>query len=136
MRNKIMRITTDIYTYETRSITPKECTLEKTPTIKIACHDVTMQDMFERPEYVKELKQLQEMIDNVQWQMAELYRKGLTPTAVLVNRIALHLVKCYPVEGLYVMAFRRQDTKMDTFMGLDVAVVDIEDSESYVRVVV
>lgn len=133
-----MGVGTDTYTYETRSITPQECTLEKTPTIKIAYQDITMQDMFERPEYVSRLKQTQEIIDNVQSQITELHRKRLIPTAVLINHVTLRWLRGSAPE-IYIPAYKRSHTEhvCDLFMGLEVGVVDDNNSnKAYIRVVV
>ena len=132
MRNKTMRITTDVYEYETRSLTPQECV----PTIKIAYHDVTMQDMFERPKYVAELKQLQDVIDNVKDQIVTLHREGLTPTAVIVDRKTEYLMLTAPNNGLYTPVGMTADKRADTFMGLDIAINPSQRDVQYIRVVV
>ena len=129
-----MGIITDMYKYETHLIRSQAAT----PTIKIAYHDVTMQDMFERPEYVAELKQMQEIIDNVQSQITEFRRKGLTPTAVLINHVTLRWFRGSASE-IYVPAHKRPHTEhvCDLFMGLEVGVInDNNSSKIYVRVVI
>lgn len=127
-----MGISTNIYDYETRSVTPQAAA----PTIKIAYQDVTMQDMFERPKYVAELKQLQDVIDNVKDQIVTLRRKGLTPTAVIVDHKTEYLMMSAPNNGLCVPAYMAVDMRADTFMGLDIAINPSPRDEPYVRVVV
>ena len=132
MRNKTMGITTDIYEYETYQARYQECV----PTIRIAYQDVTMQDMFERPKYVAELKQLQDVIDNVKDQIVVLRRKGLTPTAVIVDRKTEYLMMSAANNGLYIPAYYTVDMRADTFMGLDVAINPSQRDVQYIRVVV
>lgn len=43
-----MGISTNLYEYETHPVNPQECA--QAPTIRIAYQDVTMNDMFTRPE--------------------------------------------------------------------------------------
>lgn len=127
-----MGISTNIYDYEIRSVIPQAAT----PTIKIAYHDVTMQDMFERPKYVAELKQLQDVIDNVKDQIVTLRRKGLTPTAVIVDRKTEYLMMSASNNGLYTPVYMTVDNKADTFMGLDIAINPSRRDVQYIRVVV
>ena len=127
-----MGISTNTYEYETCSVTPQAAT----PTIKIAYQDVTMQDMFERPKYVAELKQLQDVIDNVKDQIVTLRRKGLTPTAVIVDRKTEYLMLTASNNGLYTPVCMTADKRADTFMGLDIAINPSPRDEPYVRVVV
>lgn len=128
-----MGISTNIYDYEIRSVIPQSAT----PTIRIAYQDVTMQDMFERPKYVAELKQLQDVIDNVKDQIVTLHREGLTPTAVIVDRKTEYLMMTAPNNGLYVPAYMTVDNRVNTFMGLDIAIVSRGSKDQhYIRVVV
>ena len=127
-----MGISTSICDYEIRSVTPQSAT----PTIKIAYQDVTMQDMFERPKYVAELKQLQDVIDNVKDQIVTLRREGLTPTAVIVDRKTEYLMMSAPNNGLYVPVYMTVDERADTFMGLDIAINPSQRDVQYIRVVV
>lgn len=132
-----MRVSTNIYEYETRPVTPQECTIEKAPTIQIAYQDVTMQDMFGRPEYVAGLKQLQEIIDDVKNQVVTLHRKGLTPTAVIIDRKIDYLMKSAPNNGgVYIPVYMTVDKRADTFMGLDIAINPSQRDVQYIRVVV
>ena len=127
-----MGLSTNIYDYEIRSVIPQAAA----PTIKIAYQDVTMQDMFERPKYVAELKQLQDVIDNIKDQIVVLRRKGLTPTAVIVDRKTEYLMMSAANNGLYIPAYYTVDMIADTFMGLDVAINPSQRDVQYIRVVV
>lgn len=127
-----MEVSTNIYEHETRSVTPQAAT----PTIKIAYQDVTMQDMFERPKHVAELKQLQNVIDNVKDQIVTLRRKGLTPTAVIVDYKTEYLMMSASNNGLYIPAYMTVDNKADAFMGLDIAINPSQRDVQYIRVVV
>ena len=77
--------------YETRSVNPQEC--NPAPTITIAHHKVTMEDMFKRPEYVSELKYLQGLLDEVNNQVVDLLTQGRKPTAVLMNHKAYKVIR-------------------------------------------
>lgn len=130
-----MGISTNIYEYETRPVTSQECALEKAPTIQIAYQDVTMKDMFERPKHVAELKQLQEVIDKIHYQIVVLHRQGLTPTAVLVDPVTERLLMTAR-SGVYTPAYMTMNKITDTFMALDIAVISGSRDVQYIRVVV
>lgn len=122
--------------YETRSVNPQEHTSESAPTITIAHHKVTMEDMFKRPEYVSELKYLQGLLDEVEDQVYSIIRKGLKPTAVLMNHKAHNVIREHAGQEVYHPVYESLNNPSDRLMGLDIAILQSESDTPYLRVVV
>ena len=105
-------------------------------TIKIAHKEVTMEDMFKRPEYVNGLKQLQEVLHNISEQSKELQKQSLKPTAVLINHKTYNLIARYATPEIFQPIYQSQNNPSDRLMGLDIAILQSLSETPYVRVVV
>ena len=118
----------------TRSINPQECA--QISTISVAGHEVTMADMFERKEYVSELKYLEGLLDEVKDQVENLRRSGRVPTAVLMNNKAYRVISTYATPGVFEPVYESQNNPSDRLMGLDIAILQSSSDTPYLRVVI
>ena len=140
IKRETMNKTKEVYAmdrykeYETRSVNPQEC--NPAPTITIAHHKVTMEDMFKRPEYVSELKYLQGLLDEVNNQVVDLLTQGRKPTAVLMNHKAYKVIREHAGQEVYYPVYESLNNPSDRLMGLDIAILQSASDTPYLRVVV
>lgn len=109
---------------------------ESAPTITIANHEVTMENMFKRPKYVSELKYLQGLLDEIKDQVHSIVRKGRKPTAVLMNHKAYDVVRGHAGPEVYHPVYESLNNPSDRLMGLDIAILQNSSDTPYLRVVV
>jgi len=106
------------------------------PTINIANHSVTMQDMFDRPDEVKELKTMQNIIDTVYQQVTGLKRQRIEPSAILITYTTRSLIRRLGYKThMYVDRQEIENGMSDKFMGLDIALLTTHKEEHYIKVV-
>ena len=106
------------------------------PSINIANHSVTMQDMFDRPEEVKELKTMQDIIDTIYQQIIDLKRQRIEPSAILMTYTTRNLIRRLGYKThMYVDRQEIKNGMSDKFMGLNIALLTTPKEEHYIKVV-
>ena len=105
------------------------------PSIVIAGHEVSMNDIFNKPEEVNELKELQNLIDDVNEQMLELSHRGQKPTALLISPRLMKSIRHNASPELYLPVHQSQNNLSDVFMGLTIGVIQNYSRDYYIKVV-
>lgn len=93
--------------------------------MKIAGHEVTMEDIFKRPEYVKQLKQLEEII-------AEVVKQQIDKTDikfVYMNPYTYNIIRKYSSD------YSNEFNTVEKFMGLKIVLVYMQDNNIPIQVI-
>ena len=102
--------------------------------IKIADREVSMEDIFKRPEMVKKLKEYEEVLGEILKQIADIRRIGGLPEVLLINSKTLTLIREYGIDR-YWPAYKQQVFDgNDRFMNLIVAITSGENHKQYIKV--
>ena len=104
--------------------------------MNIANHNVTMQDIFDKPEKVKELKTMQDIIDTVYQQIIDLKRQRIEPSTILMTYSTRNLIRklCHKTD-MCVDTHEIENGMSDKFMGLDIALLTTHKEEHYIKMV-
>lgn len=93
--------------------------------MKIAGYEVTMEDIFKRPEYVKQLKQLEEII-------AEVVKQQINKVDikfVYMNSYTYNIIRKYSSD------YSNGSNTVERFMGLKIALVSMQDDNILIQVI-
>lgn len=109
------------------------------PSRLIAGERVTMRDMFERPEYVEELKEISDIMDEIHRQIHErMYNTRAKPFGVMLDR-ATHRKLMTSVglvhSGQVVPQHYAYDVDYGRILGLMVSIVDSNKDKQFIKVV-
>lgn len=100
-------------------------------TIKIADTEVSMEDIFKRPERIKALKEYEEVLKQILNQITDIRRCGRVPEILVLDPDTFNLVRQYGVDR-YCWPSSTDGT--DRFMNLVVAVAIGYLDNKYIKV--
>ena len=102
--------------------------------IKIADREVSMEDIFKRPEMVRKLKEYEEVLVEILKQIADIRRRGVVPEVLLVDSRTFTLIREYGRDR-YWPAYKQQILDgNDRFMNLIVAITSGENHKQCIKV--
>lgn len=97
-------------------------------TIKIADTEVSMEDIFKRPEYVKQLKQLEEITTEVVKQQVD----KINSKFVYINLYTYDIIRRY--SSYYSIQYSNESNTVEIFMGLKIALVSMQDKNNNILI--
>ena len=107
-------------------------------TMKIAHREVSMKDLFNYPEKVRELKEYEALQNMIYNKINELLRDRKEPSAILVSHKFYRLIQSSGDLGAYCPSYRRETPSYempDLYMGLTLAIPAGQVSNDYCKVI-
>lgn len=103
-------------------------------TIKIADTEVSMEDIFKRPEMIKALKKYEEVLKQILNQITDIRRCGRVPEILVLDPDTFNLVRQYGGDRYWPAHKQQRYDGNDRFMNLVVAVTTGYSDNSYIKV--
>lgn len=108
------------------------------PTMRIAHREVSMKDMFDYPEKIRELKEYEALRNMIYDKIYELRRECKEPSVILVSSKFYRLIQNSGDYSTYCPSYRRKNTGYeisDLYMGLTLAMPTGACNNDYCKVV-
>ena len=102
--------------------------------IKIADREVSMEDIFKRPEMVRKLKEYEEVLVEILKQITDIRRRGNVPEVLLVDSRTFTLIREYGINRYWPTHKQQIFDGNDRFMNLIVAITSGESHKQYIKV--
>lgn len=105
---------------------------------KIAHREVSMRDMFDYPERIRELKEYEALKNMIYDKIYEFHRERKEPSVILVSHKLYRLIESSRDYGAFTPSYHREHTShemSELYMGLTLAIPAGRVSEDYCKVV-
>lgn len=102
--------------------------------IKIADTEISMEDIFKRPEMVKALKEYEEVLKQILNQITDIRRCGGVPEILVLDQDTFKLVRQYGGDRYWPAYKQQRADGNDRFMNLVVAVPSSNLDKKYIKV--
>lgn len=109
-----------------------------TPSQRIAGEKVTMRDLFQRPEYVQELKEVEEIMNNLHKQRYEMIYNRVEPFGIMLDRVTYRKLmhsRALIASGTVVPQHYSNCRDCSRIMGLVVSIIESNNDKQFIKVV-